>query len=116
MKLAAMYLELLGTVFSMYAHGQCIEGDFRDGYLTPIVNGFEQCQRAIQTCTEGNWGGPFLYSTCDNPTEPCDYSPHGFTQFGFTSSVEPCTESTRTCIDGQWTGPELYDFCNATST
>ncbi len=94
------------------SQSECLEGRVRQGYLQPIVNSIETCTPSTQTCLNGQWTGPMLYITCDNPTEPCGGTPHGTMENGFSGPTAPCLNSSRTCIDGNWVGPQLFNSCN----
>lgn len=89
----------------------CEDGSMRSGYISPFENGISECTTIDQMCVDGQWQGPHLYETCDNPTEPCGIDPHGSMKTGYVSPMAPCYEATSTCIDGMWEGPQLYDQC-----
>jgi|GEM_PF-3120314 len=96
---------------SFISSSSCKEGETRNGYLQPVVNGFEQCVATVQTCHNGQWNGPSLYSSCNNPTESCGGVVHGTVENGYSSPVKPCYQVSRTCLDGAWTIPIIYHYC-----
>jgi hypothetical protein len=105
--IAATFLLSSVAIYSF----QCRDGEFRTGYTSPVVNGFEVCREVTQVCSGGVWSGPDLWISCDNPTEPCGATAHGMTESGYQNSYAPCIQVTRTCLDGRWDLPNIYSSC-----
>lgn len=98
---------------SYLVFSSCQDSEIRQGYLSPVVYGFEKCEIQTQVCMQGTWTGPNLYSFCENHTKPCGIFAHGMVQKGYLTSHSPCTFTTRTCINGQWTGSATFSLhCN----
>lgn len=107
------------SALEMFPGDRCYdyqEGTIRVGYLQSVVMGDALCTTGVQTCLNGMWMGPIIYSDCQQINKNCDGQPHGTVIHGF---LEPytipgmeCVPATRLCNNGTWEGPAMiYPSC-----